>query len=355
MEMDMSEVVLSICIPTYNRGNLVYECVEDILKTDYKNIEVIVSNNASTDNTKHLLNRITDKRFRYYENEENNVYLNIINVMEYAKGKWILLLSDECRFKDLKDIKKMMDYLSRLAYDEVSLVCTEVCFGDGELAHNLTDGRYKKGFDAFREICCLGFIDGIIYNRSMIKFPMVWNVIKELNSNDLIVLYPHLVVQYFLSRTGDVIYWNRCSLMETAAVGKYHTKWDMSWKEFLDLSLYLSYRILDPAIREQAVLDICVRHMYRVTWDYLRRQRGNKKLNNVVTLKNYAYHRLLLSVYLISIVKNRSIGIVEFFYVFMEYRREYKEYKKILMMSLMNHDKWFQCFYDKNCLKLTIH
>jgi len=42
---------VSIIIPTFNRENYLHQAVESALSQDYPNVEVIVSDNASTDNT----------------------------------------------------------------------------------------------------------------------------------------------------------------------------------------------------------------------------------------------------------------------------------------------------------------
>lgn len=59
---------LSICIPTYNRAEVVYKTVRNILNYNGNNIEIVVSNNCSSDNTEELLLEIKDKRVKYFKN-----------------------------------------------------------------------------------------------------------------------------------------------------------------------------------------------------------------------------------------------------------------------------------------------
>lgn len=86
---------LSICIPTYNRGKIVYRTVSNILKSSREDIEVVVSNNCSTDDTEELLLQIKDSRFKYFKNDYNNGADNLVSVLTYAQGEYLLLQSDE--------------------------------------------------------------------------------------------------------------------------------------------------------------------------------------------------------------------------------------------------------------------
>ena len=91
----MKQLILSICIPTYNRAEIVYECVQNCLKLESDEIEVVVNDNCSTDNTKELLSTITDERFHYFCNEKNIGYQNLAMVLTRGRAKYALLLSDE--------------------------------------------------------------------------------------------------------------------------------------------------------------------------------------------------------------------------------------------------------------------
>ena len=54
--------LITICIPTRNRATLVGDAVKRVLAQSYSNIEVLVSDNASTDDTLATLRSITDSK-----------------------------------------------------------------------------------------------------------------------------------------------------------------------------------------------------------------------------------------------------------------------------------------------------
>ncbi|MFA6335717.1 MAG: glycosyltransferase, partial [Bacteroidales bacterium] len=86
---------LSICIPTFNRAEHVFSLVKNILCCYSDEIEVVVLDNCSTDETKDLLCSIEDDRFIFVQNPENIGGLsNIIKVFTFANGVYALLCLD---------------------------------------------------------------------------------------------------------------------------------------------------------------------------------------------------------------------------------------------------------------------
>lgn len=65
--------LVSILIPVYNRENLVGETIESAINQTYKNIEIIIVDNCSTDNTWQVLQDYAqkDNRIRIFQNPEN--------------------------------------------------------------------------------------------------------------------------------------------------------------------------------------------------------------------------------------------------------------------------------------------
>ena len=63
--------LVSIIIPTWNRGYCLKQSIDSILSQTYKNFEIIIIDDNSTDNTENLIKSIDDSRIRYFRNESN--------------------------------------------------------------------------------------------------------------------------------------------------------------------------------------------------------------------------------------------------------------------------------------------
>ena len=89
--------LVSIGIPTYNRaaGNL-RKVIERALEQTYPNVEVIVSDNCSSDHTSEVVKSIEDTRLRYFRQETNIGPNNNFNFcLNQAKGDYFLLFHDD--------------------------------------------------------------------------------------------------------------------------------------------------------------------------------------------------------------------------------------------------------------------
>lgn len=91
--------LVSISIPTYNRANqFLRGALECALKQTYKEIEIIVSNNCSTDDTEEVVKSYDDQRIRYYKQEKNIGPNNNFNFcLSKAEGKYYVMLLDDDR------------------------------------------------------------------------------------------------------------------------------------------------------------------------------------------------------------------------------------------------------------------
>ena len=86
----------SIVIPTRNRAEYLPYAIKSVLNSKRKDIELIVSNNFSTDETQDILSKISDPRIKIIS---PNVTLPMAGHYEFAisqaKGEWITILGDD--------------------------------------------------------------------------------------------------------------------------------------------------------------------------------------------------------------------------------------------------------------------
>ena len=197
-----NNILLSICIPTYNRGHRALENIRHLINSSYDTeIEFVVSNNGSTENVEEYnqIKKINDSRISYYEFDNNQgVLKNICKVLDVAKGKFALLLSDE----DLIDLSSLPVYLKLLRNN---LNLGFVLCGTTITYQNLKEKYIKAGDNAFLEIfMACNYITGMIYNTEKLhQYNLIENTIK--NSNNLFcALYPHMWMNAFMSIDADI-------------------------------------------------------------------------------------------------------------------------------------------------------
>lgn len=62
---------VNIILPTYNRAQLIARAIKSVLNQTYRDFEIIVVDDGSTDNTEEVVKKIDDKRIRYIRHKEN--------------------------------------------------------------------------------------------------------------------------------------------------------------------------------------------------------------------------------------------------------------------------------------------
>ena len=90
----------SIVIATYNSGDLLVQALESVFSQDFDDYEILVVDDCSTDNTKHMMTRINDNRLKYIKLSKNSGGPALPrNVgIKKALGSWLLFLDSDDRF-----------------------------------------------------------------------------------------------------------------------------------------------------------------------------------------------------------------------------------------------------------------
>jgi glycosyltransferase involved in cell wall biosynthesis len=101
-------IKVSIMIPTYNQGQFIGQAVESALAQTYPYLEVIVCDDASTDNTDQVLSAIQDPRLRYHRNADNlGRTANYRKLLyELASGDYVVNLDGDDYYTDPDFIKE---------------------------------------------------------------------------------------------------------------------------------------------------------------------------------------------------------------------------------------------------------
>lgn len=187
MENPLAEIKLSICIPTYNRAKFIGETLESIISQAGDNVEIVIVDGASTDNTTQIVDGYR-KKFRnlaYFRSEKNmGVDRDMAKTIEFARGQYCWMFSDDDLLKPgaiktiLKEIESGYEiYLCNMTacnlrmspYIEMSLLSAKI----KDRVFNLHD---RKEFKLYCDNA--NFIGAIFsYMSSIILRRQEWNIL----------------------------------------------------------------------------------------------------------------------------------------------------------------------------------
>ncbi|MCK9602790.1 MAG: glycosyltransferase [Candidatus Omnitrophica bacterium] len=86
----------SIIISTFNRSYALKKAIESVLSQSYQNFEIIISDDASADNTKELVASFNDNKITYICNIKNSGLSMTRNAaLKIVKGEYIILMDDD--------------------------------------------------------------------------------------------------------------------------------------------------------------------------------------------------------------------------------------------------------------------
>jgi len=60
----MSNIKVSVLIPSYNHGKYIKQCINSALNQTLKDIEIIIGDDCSTDNSRKVIEKFKDKRIK---------------------------------------------------------------------------------------------------------------------------------------------------------------------------------------------------------------------------------------------------------------------------------------------------
>ncbi|TDQ09962.1 glycosyltransferase family 2 protein [Pedobacter metabolipauper] len=158
-----NEPLVSIVIPAYNREKYIQDCVGSALNQTYQNIEVIVTDNCSTDNTWNILIEMASKddRLKIYRNETNiGPVRNWETAISRAEGKYSKILwSDD--LMHVKFLEHTVPYLEAhtdagFAYGKAKVFTSSDQIEDGSASGVLFNLHKESGVYS-----SLDFIKGI--------------------------------------------------------------------------------------------------------------------------------------------------------------------------------------------------
>ena len=83
---------LSIIIPLYNKRNSLRNCIQSVLNQTYKNFELIIVDDGSTDGSEEVVKEFSDDRIRFERKKNGGVSSARNRGVQLARNPWIAFL-----------------------------------------------------------------------------------------------------------------------------------------------------------------------------------------------------------------------------------------------------------------------
>lgn len=97
----MNEIDISVLIPMYNRKNYIEDCIKSVLNQSFKNFEILVRDDFSTDGVYEFVQKIFSQeiksgKIKFFRNDKNlGESFNVKKLCEDANGKYITILHND--------------------------------------------------------------------------------------------------------------------------------------------------------------------------------------------------------------------------------------------------------------------
>jgi glycosyltransferase involved in cell wall biosynthesis len=91
------DIWVSIIIATYNAGSNIKECLLSITTQEFKKIEIIIIDGASTDNTTEIIKSFNAKNIFSVSEPDNGIFDAMNKGIEKARGKWLYFMGSDDR------------------------------------------------------------------------------------------------------------------------------------------------------------------------------------------------------------------------------------------------------------------
>ena len=93
----MAPITVSVCLTAYNEEQHLFECIDSLLQQTFRDFEIVLIDDCSTDNTADIVAQIKDDRIRYFRNESNLGMVRSRNeCIKKSNGRYLFFTDADC-------------------------------------------------------------------------------------------------------------------------------------------------------------------------------------------------------------------------------------------------------------------
>jgi glycosyltransferase involved in cell wall biosynthesis len=252
---------ISICIPQYNRIAYLLRSLRQIENQDHPDIEVVVSDDLSDDNTEEAIKEL-QKNYKYplvfSRNEVNLGYdANYRKCIELASGAYCIVIGNDDTIYKPDSISFLNEFLERNDYPELGFCNFVEDNNPGVVVQRAQETRVLGAgkYIALKNYSCFSFVGGLIYKKSAFD---QYNTSKHDGS-----IYAQMYLGCLMVASGCRLFSIKEPLvlkdlqMEGKFSASYKDRIARKWKDYkiVDGGLPSVIHVLISAFRDAGVLD----------------------------------------------------------------------------------------------------
>lgn len=267
---------ISVIIPLYNKEKIIRQCVDSILTQTFKNFELIIVNDGSTDNSLEILEKIQDSRICII-NQENGGPSKARNTgIKNANADWLYFIdADDCATPGCLQHFYELIQLN----PQIEMFCGEVLLcrnNNNRIAKTYNNGIVKNPFKSFvmkkllqcsgssiysRDLCL-----NYLYNENLRRFEDLECLFRRYNATKLFLT--HFVVAQINVNFASAS--SARKLIEEDFVGHLKFKGNSFWEKMALYKLFIEERAHYPKEARVLYNNLYKRFDYFAIYKFLR-------------------------------------------------------------------------------------
>ena len=157
----MSKPLISICIPTYRRSDLLKTLLDSIRLQIFTNFEILINDNSPDNSVEELVNSYLNELPIFYVRNEPVVSAakNFVKVMQRANAEWIKIMHDDDWFSSENALQLFANAALHSGKDFIFCASNQVWLNSGRTENDLLTPEKKQMLD--NSIFCLFYLNVI--------------------------------------------------------------------------------------------------------------------------------------------------------------------------------------------------
>lgn len=265
--------LISVGIPVYNDEKYIATAIEDIINQSYENIEIIISDNCSTDNTEIICRKYAEKdnRIKYIRQSFNiGSQSNFKFLLDFSKGKYFMWAASDDRW-NREFISKLMEPLELNSKLSVAFSSYEEIDEYG----NILPGKYMFDFSGANVIYRIikftvnlshrrdAFFYGL-FNKSKIdkmRFVKWWWINKDIPMNCAYPVLTYILAcgNYYIVKSPYSLWFNRIYInIRTRHMDKFNDRYLLNYFAFILRKFNQLYETEISIFKGTTSISICI-------------------------------------------------------------------------------------------------